>query len=126
MPRPRSECRKPEQFLILSWSSPPRPAIFFAAMQFRVASAAKPGATIRVTVRLFAQYAELVGAEAVAVDLPPGATVADAVAAVRREARNGQKLPERPLAAVNLTHVLPHQRLADGDELALLPPLAGG
>lgn len=95
-------------------------------MQFRVASAAKPSAMIRVTVRLFAQYAELAGTDAVAVDLPPGATVADAVAAVRQRARNGQQLPERPLGAVNLAHVLPDHRLSDGDELALLPPLAGG
>lgn len=95
-------------------------------MQFRVTSPAEPASAIRVTVRLFAQYAELVGASAVAVELPLGATVADAVAAVRREAKNGQKLPERPLAALNLTHVLPDQRLADGDQLALLPPLAGG
>lgn len=101
-------------------------AIFFPAMQFRVASQAKPGTGIRVTVRLFAQYAELIGAGAVVVELPAGATVADAVSAVRRQATNGQKLPERPLAAVNLAHVLPHQPLAEGDELALLPPLAGG
>ncbi len=95
-------------------------------MQFRVASAAQPSATIRVTVRLFAQYVELVGTDAVVVELPQGATVADAVAAVRQQAKNGQKLPARPLAALNLAHVLPEQRLAHGDELALLPPLAGG
>lgn len=95
-------------------------------MQFRVASKAEPSTAIRVTVRLFAQYAELVGADAIPLELPPGATVADAVAAVRQQANNGQKLPSRPLAAVNLAHVLPEQRLANGDELALLPPLAGG
>lgn len=95
-------------------------------MQFRVASAAKPSATIRVTVRLFAQYAELVGADAVPLELPPGATVADAVLAVRRQGANGLQLPQRPLAAVNLAHVLPDHPLTDGDELALLPPLAGG
>ncbi|MBI2073347.1 MAG: MoaD/ThiS family protein [Gemmatimonadetes bacterium] len=95
-------------------------------MQFRVTSPAEPGTAIRVTVRLFAQYAELVGTSAVTVELPPGATVADAVAAVRQQAKYGQKLPARPLAAVNLAHVLPDQRLSDGDELALLPPVAGG
>lgn len=95
-------------------------------MQFRVASPDQPSTAIRVTVRLFAQYAELAGTDAVALELPHGATVADAVAAVRQRTQNGQHLPERPLAAVNLAQVLPNQPLADGDELALLPPLAGG
>lgn len=95
-------------------------------MQFRVATPSEPSRAIRVTVRLFAQYAELIGADTLAVDLPQGATVADAVAAVRREARNGHQLPTRPLAAVNLAHVLGDQRLSNGDEVALLPPLAGG
>ena len=95
-------------------------------MQFHAAPPSPPVPAIRVTVRLFARYAELVGADAVAVELPRDATVADAVAAVRRQAKNGPQLPERPLAALHLTHVLPDQRLSDGDELALLPPLAGG
>lgn len=95
-------------------------------MEFRVASPAASGTAIRVTVRLFAQYAELTGSNAVALELPAGATVADAVAAVRRQATNGEQLPTRPLAAVNLAHVLSDRRLSDGDELALLPPLAGG
>jgi molybdopterin synthase catalytic subunit len=95
-------------------------------MQFRVAAQTDPTTAIKVTVRLFAQYAELVGAETITLELPPGSAVADAVGAVRRQVKNGQKLPTRPLAAVNLAHVLPDQRLADGDEVALLPPLAGG
>jgi len=95
-------------------------------MEFRVASAAESATAIRVTVRLFAHYAELTGSDAVALELPSGATVADAVAALRRQVNNGEKLPTRPLAAVHLTHVLPDRRLSDGDELALLPPLSGG
>jgi molybdopterin synthase catalytic subunit len=95
-------------------------------MQFRVASPAESGAAIRVTVRLFAQYAELIGTDVVALELPRGATVADAVAALRRQVSSGDRLPPRPLTAVNLAHVLPDRRLSDGDELALLPPLSGG
>lgn len=94
-------------------------------MQFHAATAA-PRTSIRVRVRLFAQYAELVGSDLATVELPPDATVADAVSALRRHVANGHLLPQRPLAARNLAHVLPDQRLADGDELALLPPLAGG
>ncbi len=95
-------------------------------MQFRVAAPPTSPTTIRVTMKLFAQYAELLGAQRVDLELPEGATVADAVAALRRQAPGGSQLPERPLAALNLVHVLPNQRLSDRDELALLPPLAGG
>jgi molybdopterin synthase catalytic subunit len=95
-------------------------------MQFRLAPQTDPSTAIKVTVRLFAQYAELAGTETLTIELPPGANVGDAVAAVRRQVKDGQRLPTRPLAAVNLAHVLPDHRLADGDQVALLPPLAGG
>jgi len=35
-------------------------------------------------------------------------------------------LPERPLAAVNLRQVKLDARVKNGDEVALLPPIAGG
>jgi molybdopterin converting factor small subunit len=81
---------------------------------------------VRVRCRLFARYAEVVGREEVVLELPPDAVVADAVAALRASVPGGQLLPARPLVAVNLQQVLPADRLHDGDELALLPPLAGG
>ncbi len=82
--------------------------------------------TIAVRIRLFARYSEVSGTESVSLELPAGATVADAVQQVRARIPNGNLLPKRPLAAVNLEHVLADRRLSDGDELALLPPLAGG
>jgi molybdopterin converting factor small subunit len=95
-------------------------------MQFRIATPPTAHPTIRVTMRFFAQYAELLGIQRLDVELPEGATVADAISALRREVPAAGQLPERPLAARNLTHVLSTQGLSDGDELALLPPLAGG
>jgi len=97
-------------------------------MQFHAASSAPSAspARIRVTLKLFAQYGELAGVQQLELELPPDATVADAVAALKQQVPAATGLPERPLAARNLTHVLPTQRLTDGDELALLPPLAGG
>ncbi|MDH3496058.1 MAG: MoaD/ThiS family protein [Gemmatimonadota bacterium] len=83
-------------------------------------------AALRVRCRLFARYAEVVGREEVVLDLPADAVVADAIALLRRQVPRGDVLPERPLVAVNLAHVLHTERLRDGDELALLPPLAGG
>ena len=81
---------------------------------------------LRVRCRLFARYAEVVGKEEVLLELPPDAVVADAVEALRARIPAAAALPVRPLAAVNLEHVRWTHPLRDGDELALLPPLAGG
>jgi molybdopterin converting factor small subunit len=83
-------------------------------------------AALRVRCRLFARYAEVVGRDEVTIELPPGAVVSDALAALRRTVRGADRLPQTPLVAINLRHVLPGTPLQDGDELALLPPLAGG
>ena len=81
-------------------------------------------ATIRV--RLFARYAELVGRAEAAVSVPLPATVGDVVRRLRDEIPAARALPERPLAAVNLRQVKLDARVKDGDEVALLPPIAGG
>jgi molybdopterin synthase catalytic subunit len=81
---------------------------------------------IRVRCRLFARYAEVTGKEEVVVDVPAPATVADAIAVLRTRLAEGHRLPDRPLVARNRAHALLTDPVADGDELALLPPLAGG
>ncbi|MFB3111853.1 MAG: MoaD/ThiS family protein, partial [Gemmatimonadales bacterium] len=73
--------------------------------------------------RLLGDEAHLVAAE---LELAEPATVGDAVKLLRKSVPNGHLLPERPLVAVNLEHVLVETSLREGDELALLPPLAGG
>ncbi|MGH9258736.1 MAG: MoaD/ThiS family protein, partial [Acidimicrobiales bacterium] len=80
--------------------------------------------TIRI--RFFARYAELVGRAEATLAVPLPATVGDVVQRVRTELPGGAELPERPLAAVNLRHVKFDAPVADGDEVALLPPVAGG
>ena len=79
-----------------------------------------------VRVRFFARYAELVGRGEAAVSLRLPATVADVLRRVREDFPQASALPERPLAAVNRRHVKLDAHVADGDEVALLPPLAGG
>ncbi|HEX9166007.1 MAG TPA: MoaD/ThiS family protein [Gemmatimonadales bacterium] len=81
--------------------------------------------TLPIRVQLFARYAEVLGRESVALNLPAGATVADAVTAIR-SLPGGTLLPARPLVARALEQVLPDVPLAAGDELALLPPMSGG
>ena len=81
-----------------------------------------------VPVLLFASYADAAGRSRVDVAIPRGATVADAVAAVRRllDARSGGQLPAAPLVAVNAAYASAERVLEPGDEVALIPPVAGG
>jgi sulfur-carrier protein len=81
-------------------------------------------ATVRV--RFFARYAELVGRTEAQVSVPLPATVGDVVRRVRAELPGAGALPERPLAAVNLKHTKLDVAVKDGDEVAFLPPIAGG
>jgi molybdopterin synthase sulfur carrier subunit len=80
---------------------------------------------VNVRVLLFAGYAERVGLETVRVALPALATVGDALEHIR-SLPGGDRIPPKPLCAVNLTHAALDTRLAEGDEVAVLPPLAGG
>jgi molybdopterin converting factor small subunit len=80
---------------------------------------------VNVRVLLFASYAERLGLETLRVALPALATVADALDHLR-SLPGGEQIPPKPLCAVNLTHARLDTRLAEGDEVALLPPLAGG
>ncbi|MEX0691016.1 MAG: MoaD/ThiS family protein [Gemmatimonadales bacterium] len=82
--------------------------------------------TLTIHCRFFARYAELLGCERVDVPVPNGATVADLVARVRASVPSGDRLPVHLMAAVNRTHVPSGHSLTDGDEVAFLPPLAGG
>jgi molybdopterin converting factor small subunit len=81
--------------------------------------------TITVRVLLFASYAEALGLDLLEVSLDGGATVGDAVERVR-SLPGGKSVPAKPLCAVNLSQAGLDTQLATGDELALLPPLAGG
>src|SRR4051812_5664971 len=79
-----------------------------------------------VTVRLFASLREHAGAGTVTLQLGDGATVADAIEQLRGGALSG--LPENApfVAAVAREYVKTDHPLAEGDELALVPPVSGG
>jgi len=89
------------------------------------AGPAKDG-SLTVRCRLLARYEEIVGQGEVTLELPRPSTVQDAVRFLRARVPNGSLLPERPLVAVNFEHALPTAALKHGDEVALLPPIAGG
>lgn len=86
-----------------------------------------PGPTV-VTVRtlFFASYRDLLGTDSLEVSVPEGATVSDVVAALRRRGGPFESLPDDPPVAVNRSWAPADTTLDDGDEVAFLPPVAGG
>lgn len=78
-----------------------------------------------VRVLLFASYADAIGSPEVALELPAGARVRDVLASVRALA-SGKRVPERPLVAVNQRYAADDQLVAPSDEVAIIPPVAGG
>lgn len=81
-----------------------------------------------VTVRtlFFASYRDLLGTRTLEVELSDDATVRDLIAALRGRGGAFAALPADPPVAVNRSYVDPATRLSEGDEVALLPPVAGG
>lgn len=78
---------------------------------------------MRVRVRYFAQLRERLG-DGSDQELRAGATVASVWDAVLADHPKLKTVPVR--FAVNERYVKPGQRLADGDELAVFPPVSGG
>ena len=78
-----------------------------------------------VTVQLFASYADILGAPTVEVPLTPGTTVQDLVQRLR-SLPGASALPPAPRVAVNRAFATAEQLIAPSDEVALIPPVAGG
>ena len=76
-------------------------------------------------VRLFASYREAAGVGRMELELPPGATVKDAIFKILKDhplIAEGRQI----VIAKNHDYVTPDEPLADGDEVALIPPVSGG
>ena len=75
---------------------------------------------------LFAAHREMAGAASVVVQLPAGATVGALLSSLRGRGGRWADLPERSAVAVNRRYAGEATVLAEGDEVALIPPVAGG
>jgi molybdopterin converting factor subunit 1 len=78
-----------------------------------------------VDVLLFASYADALGRSRITLHLPAGASVRDLLEHVRAFP-GAERLPPTAFVAVNQHYASPQQPLAVGDEVALIPPVAGG
>jgi molybdopterin converting factor small subunit len=118
----------PSELRKLKRSCPGDTGAFLFDVQFATREKSKPVRifnTMTVRVLLFASYADAVGRNELTLDIADGCVVADVVEKVRALA-GGRVLPPSPLLALNATYASPGAEVRSGDEVAIIPPVAGG
>ena len=81
---------------------------------------------MRIRVKLFAIVKERAGVGELSLELPEGADVAPASAALKEKFPAVAAFLGRAAFAVNREYVDATTPLRDGDELAVIPPVSGG
>ena len=81
---------------------------------------------MQITVKLFALMREKAGTDTVALDIPEGATLAQAVTILVRHYPVLAPYVANTRFSLHMDFVDPATSLAAGDELALIPPVSGG
>ena len=79
-----------------------------------------------VNLLYFASFRDAAGRSEEARQLPEGTRVAELWQRLAKEVPPLGRFPSMPPAAVNRKHVNGQTVLRDGDEVAFLPPVAGG
>lgn len=85
-----------------------------------------PEKTMHIQTRFSGDLAKQVGTARLAVTLPAGATVAELVARLQQQYPAATDRLETAVPIIAGRHVSPSEILADGQEVALLLPIAGG
>ena len=83
-------------------------------------------AVIRIRVLFFASLADLTGTRQMHIVMPSGSKVADAITYFERDTPGFAAYSAHVSFAVNEAFVTQDVMLADGDELAMIPPVSGG
>lgn len=81
---------------------------------------------MRVTIRLFARLRELAGTGELSCEVAPGSRVADVWRALAGRHPGVAPYASSVSAAVNADFARMDAPVADGDEVAFLPPVSGG
>ena len=82
--------------------------------------------SVSIRTLFFAAYRDRLGVSELLIKLPSGSTVADLVVELRGRGTPFDSLPEEPAIAVNQIYSFLDQPLVVGDEVAFIPPVAGG
>jgi molybdopterin converting factor subunit 1 len=81
---------------------------------------------MRIHLLYFASFREAVGREEEELDMPTGSRVADLWQELTRRIPHFQRFNRMPPASLNRQYVEAETALSEGDEVAFLPPVAGG
>src|SRR6187549_1855342 len=81
---------------------------------------------MRITIRLFAMLRQQAGWRERELELPTSATIGDAWNALALETPALAAQRDHVRFALNREYATADQQLSDGDELAFIPPVAGG
>lgn len=75
---------------------------------------------------LFALYRERTGRSQLVLELDPGTTVGDVLLEMRKLYPGLAPVGVDIVTALNTEYARPEQEVAEGDEVALIPPVSGG
>ena len=81
---------------------------------------------MKIHLRYFASFREIVGQSEEMLIVDDGASVADVRALLQVRYPRLQPVMERSACAVNHGHVPRHTTLYEGDEVVFIPPVGGG
>jgi MoaE-MoaD fusion protein len=81
---------------------------------------------VKINLLLFATLKDAAGVSQLNLDVPHGATVAEAKAALAAHSPKTEKWLPHVRVAVNQEYTSDEQTLEEGDELAFIPPVSGG
>lgn len=81
---------------------------------------------MKVRLLLFAVLRDIAGTDERELALADGTTARDVWQSLRREYAKLSDYTQPPMVAINETYATPETVLRDGDELAFIPPVAGG
>lgn len=81
---------------------------------------------MHVSIRLFASHREATGRSSLSVEMPEHSSAADVFATLNERFPALRNHANGIAFAINQEQVSPTAEVRDGDELAILPPMAGG
>ena len=79
---------------------------------------------MRITVKLFATYREIIGTSVLELDIPQGSNTRSLLTILKQ--KNKKLSTDYAIVAVNSEYVSENAVIKDGDEVAIIQPVSGG